>query len=395
MAPVALGTVGVAVAGAGWFGYAQSGLWHGGGSGSPATAAPQQVRDAAVASASIRDGAANVSPDTALTVTAPSGEQIGAVTLADATESVAGSVSADRRTWTSTQHLRGGAAYRLSVVTFDAQGGTGLSDETFTTSLPDNPLKIDLISPADGSVVGVGQPVVLAFTRPVTDRAAIESALEVQSTPPQTGHWSWMSASRVDYRPQKYWTPGTRVSVRMNLAGVDDGNGRYGTADKDFTFVVGRDQETTIDLRADRATVRRGGQVLRTFAVTGGMPGLDTWSGTYAVIDKSPDVRMDSRTAGLGDEYDIPDVKWDVHLTYSGTYVHSAPWSVGSQGIRNVSHGCIGTNPASAEWFFDSTLPGDIVQVINTPRTVAPGNGFADWQESWPHWLDGSALSQS
>ena len=196
----------------------------------------------------------------------------------------------------------------------------------------------------------------------------------------------------VDYRPQSYWAVGTKVNVRLNLAGLDDGSGRYGTADRKFSFTVGRDQETTIDLGSDRATVRRDGQTVGSFTVTGGMPGLDTWSGTYAVIDKSADVHMDSRTAGLGAEYDIPDVKWDVHLTYSGTYVHSAPWSVGSQGVRNVSHGCIGTNPASAEWFFDSTLPGDIVQVVNTRRQAAPGNGFADWQEPWPNWLDGSAL---
>jgi lipoprotein-anchoring transpeptidase ErfK/SrfK len=139
--------------------------------------------------------------------------------------------------------------------------------------------------------------------------------------------------------------------------------------------------------------VRRSGQVVRTFAVTGGMPGLDTWGGTYAVIDKAPDVHMDSRTAGLGAEYDIPDVKWDVHLTYTGTYVHSAPWSVGSQGVRNVSHGCVGTSPANAEWFFSTTLPGDVVKVVNSPRQVAPGNGFADWQESWSNWLAGSALA--
>jgi lipoprotein-anchoring transpeptidase ErfK/SrfK len=391
MAPVSLGTVGVAVAGAGWFGFAQSGLWRGGGSPGPATPQPQ-VRDVVVASASVPNGAANVSPDTVLTVTASPGHQIGAVTLADATESIPGTVSADGQTWTPTRHLRGGASYRLSVVTFDGQGGTGLRDETFTTSLPENPLKIDLVSPAAGATVGVGQPVVLAFTRPVTDRASVENALEVQSTPPQTGHWSWLSANRVDYRPQSYWAPGTKVSVRMNLTGVDDGSGRYGTADKDFNFTVGRDQETTIDLGSDRATVRRDGQTVGSFTVTGGMPGLDTWSGTYAVIDKAADVHMDSRTAGLGAEYDIPDVKWDVHLTYSGTYVHSAPWSVGSQGVRNVSHGCIGTNPASAEWFFDSTLPGDIVQVVNTRRQAAPGNGFADWQEPWPNWLDGSAL---
>lgn len=393
MTPVALGAVGVAVAGAGWFGYAESGLGRGGAGASGHAPPPLQARDAAAAKVSIADGATDVSPDTVPTVTAPQGDQIGAVTLADDTEAVPGTISEDGSTWTATRHLRGGTAYQLSVVTFSGQGETRLRDASFTTSLPDNPLKIDLVSPVAGSTVGVGQPVVLAFAKPVADRAAVESALEVQSIPPQAGHWSWLSASRVDFRPQGYWKAGTKVNVRLNLAGLDDGTGRYGTADRVFAFTVGRDQETTIDMRADRATVRRDGQVVRTFPVTGGMPGLDSWAGTYAVIDKSPDVHMDSRTAGLGDEYDIPDVKWDVHLTYTGTYVHSAPWSVGAQGLRNVSHGCIGTNPAAAQWFFDSTLPGDIVQVVNSPRAVAPGNGFADWTLSWPRWLAGSAVS--
>jgi lipoprotein-anchoring transpeptidase ErfK/SrfK len=121
-------------------------------------------------------------------------------------------------------------------------------------------------------------------------------------------------------------------------------------------------------------------------AVTGGMPGLDTWGGTYAVIDKSSDVRM------VGQGYDVPDVKWDVHFTYTGSYVHSAPWSISAQGVTNVSHGCVGTNPDDAEWFFDSTLPGDIIRVVNSPRTAALGNGFNDWQESWSSWQGLSAI---
>jgi lipoprotein-anchoring transpeptidase ErfK/SrfK len=388
MSPVALGSAGIVVVGAGLFGYAVGGFGDAPAPGGGTT----RAHEAAAAMASIPNGATGVSPDTALSVTAPPGERIGAVTLADKSEAVPGTVSADGRVWTSARHLRGGTTYDVSMVTVDGQGGTGLRNQSFTTSLPDDPLKIDQVVPDAGSTVGVGQPVVLEFTHPVTDRAAVESALEVRSEPPQTGQWSWMSADRVDYRPRAYWKPGTKVSVRMNLAGLNDGSGHFGVADRVFAFTVGRDQETTIDLRSDHATVRRDGQEVRTFPVSGGMPGLDTWGGTYAVIDKSADVHMDSETVGLGAAYDIPDVKWDVHLTYSGTYVHSAPWSVDSQGVRNVSHGCIGASPENAEWFFDSTLPGDIIKVINTPKNVEPGNGLADWQESWPQWLSGSAL---
>jgi len=400
LAPAALSVAGVAVFTAGWFGYSSgfergvlgpgSAEYAGADSAAAAHAVPPP---AAPANVSIADGATGVSPNSTVTVTAPPGEQVGAVELVYRTEAVPGIFSADHRTWTSSGPLRAGVSYDLSAVTMDSAGGTGLQESSFSTSRPDAPLRIDLISPADGSTVGVGQPVVLAFTQPIAaqDRAAIEQALSVSADPPQSGHWSWLSAARVDYRPQGYWQPGTRVTVRLAINGLSDGHGHYATADHDLSFSVGRDQETTIDLRSDEATVRRSGQVVRTFAVTGGKPGLDTWAGTYAVIDKSPDVHMDSRTAGLGDEYDIPDVKWDVHLTYTGTYVHSAPWSEGSQGVRNVSHGCVGASPTNAEWFFANTLPGDVVKVINSPRQVAPGNGFADWQESWPQWLAGSA----
>lgn len=413
MVPAAIGIAGTALAAAGWFGYTAArgdgalnlgsaagshgdgGLSLGSADGSRGAAAAQpEPAAAAPAAVSIPDGATGVAPDSTLTVTAPSGEQVGAVELTYQTEAVPGVFSADRRTWTASGQLRAGVSYALSAVTMNDSGGTGIQRESFTTSRPDSPLKLDLVAPADGSTVGIGQPVVVAFTRPVadTERAAIEQALSVSADPPQTGHWSWLSPSRIDYRPRDYWQPGTKVTVHLALDGLSDGHGHYGTADRDFGFTVGRDQQTTIDLKADQATVRRDGQVVHTFAVTGGMPGLDTWSGTYAVIDKSADVHMDSRTAGLGAEYDIPDVKWDVHLTYTGTYVHSAPWSVGSQGVRNVSHGCVGASPTNAQWFFSNTLPGDIVKVINTPRQVAPGNGFADWQESWDQWLAGSAV---
>ena len=399
LAPAALSVAGVAVFTAGWFGYSSS--FERGVLGQSAAdyadsiaAAQEAAPPAAPAAISVANGATGVSPDSAVTVTAPRGEQIGVVELVYRAEGVPGVFSADHRTWTSSGRLRAGVSYDLTAVTMNSAGGTRLQESSFSTSRPAAALGIDLISPADGSIVGVGQPVVLAFTRPIAaqERAAIEQALSVSAQPPQAGHWSWLSAARVDYRPQSYWQPGTTVTVRLALNGLGDGHGHYATADHGLTFTVGRDQETTIDMRADRATVRRSGQVVRTFAVTGGKPGLDTWGGTYAVIDKAPDVHMDSRTAGLGDEYDIPDVKWDVHLTYTGTYVHSAPWSEYAQGVHNVSHGCVGASPTNAEWFFANTLPGDIVKVVNSPRQVAPGNGFADWQESWPQWISGSAV---
>jgi lipoprotein-anchoring transpeptidase ErfK/SrfK len=382
MVPAALGAAGAVVAGAGWLGYARSG---------PAPAAVQPLPPgAAPAAVSIANGATGLAPGSRLTVTAPAGEHVGDVTVTDGVEVVAGVYNADRTQWTSAGHFRAGAHYAVTAVTLDRQYGTAIQHESFSTAQATNTMQVEVVAPADGSIAGVGEPIVLSFPDAVADRAAIEQAMTVVSTPPQTGHWSWLSQTRVDYRPQAYWKPGTKVAVHLALNGLDLGNGQYGAADRDLGFTIGRDQETVVDLASHHATIYRDGQSVRSFPITGGMPGLDTWGGTYAVIDKSPVVHMDSETVGLGNAYNL-DVQWAVHLTYSGTYLHSAPWSEGAQGVSNVSHGCIGASPGNALWFFDSTLPGDVVKVLNSPRQVAPGNGFTDWQESWSQWLQGSA----
>jgi lipoprotein-anchoring transpeptidase ErfK/SrfK len=110
------------------------------------------------------------------------------------------------------------------------------------------------------------------------------------------------------------------------------------------------------------------------------------------VMDKVPDIRMNSRTVGLGDAYDL-DVKWAVHLTTSGTYLHAAPWNAARIGNTNASHGCIGLTTSDARWFYDRVRPGDpVITTGSTGRTVKVGNGLGDWNLSYPQWKERSAL---
>jgi lipoprotein-anchoring transpeptidase ErfK/SrfK len=380
--PAALGAAGVVTVGAVWFGSMRTGASRAESRHAPPSAAPAKV--------SIADGTTGLAPGSALTVTAPPGERVGNVMVTDGTESVTGTYNANRTQWTSSEPFRAGAKYAVTAVTLSRGYGTGIKTTSFSTAKATSTMDVDVVAPADGSVTGVAQPVVLQFAQPVTNRAAIEQAMTVATVPPQVGHWSWLSSTRVDYRPETFWKSGTKISVQVGLGGLELAGGKFGTENRTVNFTVGRDQETVVDLASDKATVTRDGQTLRTFPITGGMPGLDTWGGTFAVIDKSPTVHMDSETVGLGDAYSV-DVQWAVHLTDSGTYLHSAPWSVGDQGEHNVSHGCIGASPENAEWFFDNTIPGDVVKVVHSPRQGNPGNGFADWNESWAQWLKGSS----
>ena len=341
------------------------------------------------------DGATGIRTEVPVSVTAQSGEKLAAVTLAAPDGSVVpGSLNPEGTVWTADSHLRTHTRYTLTATGLASDGAQVTRTSSFTTFAPDadNTLKFQTTAPQNGDLVGVGMPILVQFTHPVTDRAAVEKSLVVQTDPPQTGHWSWLSDARLDWRPENYWQPGTKVRVSLNLDGVPAGAGQYGGTDTSFAFTVGRKQLSVVDLSRHEMTVYQNGDAVRTMPVTGGKPGADTWGGTMAVIDKSSSVHMQSRTVGFGNEYDIPDVRWAIHLTYSGTYIHAAPWSVGSQGYANVSHGCVGLSTDRAAWFFANTLPGDLVQVVNSPKSVAPGNGYGDWQESWDQWLGGSAV---
>jgi hypothetical protein len=81
-----------------------------------------------------------------------------------------------------------------------------------------------------------------------------------------------------------------------------------------------------------------------------------------------------------------------MRVTYSGEFVHAAPWSVGYQGSANVSHGCVGMSTANAAWLYNLTHRGDIVDVSGSSRHMTLTNGYGDWTESFAQYKKGSAL---
>ncbi|MBS2535095.1 L,D-transpeptidase family protein [Catenulispora sp. NF23] len=361
----------------------------------PASATVQPVATPIPLTSVPTDGATNIRTEVPVSVTAQAGERLADVTLAAPDgAAIPGSLNPDGTVWTADDHLRTRTHYTLTATGVASDGTQVTRSSSFTTFAPgaDEQLKFQTTEPQNGDTVGVGMPILVQFTHPVTDRAAVEKALVVQTSPAQAGHWSWLSDSRLDWRPESYWQPGTKVQVSLNLDGVPAGAGKYGGADTSFGFTVGRKQVSVVDLSKHEMTVYQNGSAIRSMPVTGGMPGDDTWGGTMAVIDKNSSMTMTSQSVGFGDAYDIPNVRYAIHLTYSGTYIHAAPWSVGSQGYANVSHGCVGLSLDRAAWMFQNTIPGDLVQVENSPKTVAPGNGYGDWQENWNQWLSGSAV---
>ncbi|MDT5022834.1 MAG: hypothetical protein QOC88_2657 [Mycobacterium sp.] len=244
----------------------------------------------------------------------------------------------------------------------------GQNPEPFTGSPPFVP---PTFNPVNGATVGVAEPIIINFGRAIADRPMAEQAIHVSSTPPVSGKFYWLTPNQVRWRPLSFWPAHTAVHV--DAAGTQN------------NFVIGDALQATADDATHQLIVTRNGAVEQTFPMSMGMAagGHQTPNGTYYVLDKKAKVVMDSSTYGVpvnstyGYKVDVQDA---VQFDNSGDYVHSAPWSVGDQGKRDVSHGCINISPTNAKWFFTNFGAGDPIVVKNSVGTYSKNDGSNDWQ---------------
>ncbi len=324
------------------------------------------------------------------TVTVSGSGDVGALT---------GAIAGDGGKWKADDLLEPGTTYTVNASISGDDGELVTKKQQFTTqALSLSQQTYPSVAPLPGETVGVGMPVVVTFDVPVTDRANVEKNLHVTTAPEQPGTWNWLSDTEVHYRPKKYWKAGTQVDVNLDINGVDAGNGIYGQEDRDVQFQVGDAHIYKVDTKTDQMKVFSNGKLLRTIPVTTGQqPKFTTRSGIKIIIEKFDSKRMNSETVGIpvdsSDGYDIDNVQWAMRVTYSGEFVHAAPWSVGSQGVSNVSHGCTGMSTSNADWLYHMTLRGDVVDYTGTDRSIEPGNGYSDWNLSWAEYKQGSALA--
>jgi lipoprotein-anchoring transpeptidase ErfK/SrfK len=345
--------------------------------------------------ANVQRGATAVPVDRRILVTADSGT-LTSVAVTSRSGTIPGKLSADRKTWTAGTLLEPGTTYTvISQATVD--GGTSIKRTTrFTTAgLTLDQQTYPSIAPLSGQTVGVGMPVIVTFDVPVTDHASIEKHLHVVSQPAQKGSWHWISNTEVHWRPAKYWKAGSTVTVNADINSVPAGNGIFGQLDRTIQFHVGAAHVYKVNTRTDQMQVFSNGKLLRTLPITTGQqPQYTTRSGTKVIIEKFPSKDMNSETVGItgADAYNIKGVQWAMRVTYSGEFIHAAPWSVADQGHANVSHGCTGMSTANADWLYHMTNVGDVVQYTGTDRPMELTNGYGDWNESFAQYRLGSAL---
>jgi len=217
---------------------------------------------------------------------------------------------------------------------------------------PSADLTVTAILPATGEVVGVAAPIEVTFAEPVSNLTRAEQSVSITSNDTPTGKFTWLSNQELQWVPDTFWPAHAPISVTA---------GGFKTDFETGSKVVG-----VADVDAHTFTVSIDDVVARQMPASMGKPKHPTPIGSFTAMAKEKSVVMDSRTIGIplsdpeGYKLTVADA---VRITSGGVYVHSAPWSVGSQGYANVSHGCINLSPDNAAWYFDTVRVGDPVTV--------------------------------
>ena len=336
----------------------------------------------------VENGETGVEPAEPIKVTAAAGLDSVSMTNESGKE-VEAEFNDDKSEWTTTEPLGYGRTYTVEARDTDGQKLVS----SFTTLSPDATVHAYL-GPLDGATVGVAQAVTIRFDTAIKDTKAVEDLIDVETSNGTDGAFFWLDPYEVRWRPKEYWEPGTEVSVKANIAGHEMGEGLYGAQDSETHFTIGDKVEAVVDNDDKMLRVYANDELVKEFPVSLGTDGTyDTPNGTYVVGDEHEKLTMDSRTYGLALDaggYVTP-VDYATQLSYSGIYVHSAPWAIGALGSYNQSHGCINASYDNAKWFQDYVKRGDPVVVKNTAgATLTPYDGLGYWNLDWEQRSGGS-----
>ncbi|GAA4682644.1 L,D-transpeptidase [Phytohabitans rumicis] len=360
----------------------------------------QQKEDGAKSVATITGPTADakdVPASTAISFTTENASGDPTVELKDASgEAVKGALQADG-TWLPDGVLDYGATYTATVTATDADGKKATATSIFTTmAKPSKQVRVTSFL-GDGQVVGVGMPLIVRFSRAIPEdyRDDVQRRLIVQTTPVQEGIWHWTSPTEVHYRPKQFWQTGTKIYYKMQTGGLPMGDGYFGRADVTVDVKIGPSLIMTVDNKTKKMTVTKDGKVIKTIPVSLGKKSTPSSSGTMVVIEKQRKTVFDTMDDPNPANRYRTDIEYAQRLTWSGQFIHAAPWSEGVQGRTNVSHGCVNVSMAMGRWLFDQTHIGDPITVKGTEDKLKNGNGWTDWNMSWDEYVKGSALPQN
>jgi lipoprotein-anchoring transpeptidase ErfK/SrfK len=330
------------------------------------------------------NGTRDADPSAGITVTAARGT-LRTVSVRSRGSAVSGELSDGGKVWHSRWTLNVSQDYTVRA-TASGSGAVTVTSR-FRTLTPSNTFRTEIFE-GYKQTYGVGMPVILTFSQPITDKAAVERSLQLTTSAPVVGAWYWDGSQTLDFRPRDYWPAGTTVSFTGHLNGVQGAPGMYGTHTLTQTFDIGASLIAIGNTRTHHTQIYYNGKLRYNWPISSGKPGDATPDGSYLTIEKENPVRM------IGPGYNLL-VPWSVRFTFSGDYYHDAYWSVSEQGFQNVSHGCVNLSPAHAKTYYKLAIPGDPITIVGSPKAGTRDNGWTEWFLSWREYLRGSALHEA
>jgi lipoprotein-anchoring transpeptidase ErfK/SrfK len=342
--------------------------------------------------------AGNVVPGQPVVVSAANGT-LQSVTVTAGDKTLAGQLDTDQHTWRSTGDLAYGQTYTITVSVADSTGTSTQQTSSFTTIKPASTTSVvfqanALAALKTGATYGIGQIPIVRFSHVVGDKSAAEQAVKITTSPSVDGKFFWLDKQTLHWRPEKYFAPGTKISIDVTLLGVNLGNNVYGAGNASTHYSIGASHIAIVDSNTHYMQVFVDGQMVKNMPCSIGKGGYTkgadgkpidffTRTGPHVVLEKDDVVRMTSASYGITDKNDPnyydESVRLCVRISYSGEFTHLADWNIPDHGHRNTSHGCVNLDPADAKWMFDNWIVGDIVDVHNTPVPLPVWDGLGDW----------------
>jgi lipoprotein-anchoring transpeptidase ErfK/SrfK len=339
------------------------------------------------------NGSRGVNPSRGITVTATKGK-VTNVTVTTSGDPVTGTLSGGGKKWHSAWTLNASQTYTVTATGTDASGQKITTTSRFRTLTPPSTFQTEIFE-GSNQTYGVGMPIMLIFSQPITNRAAVERSLELTTSKPVIGGWYWDDSEHLYFRPRDYWPANTTVGFDGHLNGVEGARGVYGAADLTQTFNIGDSIIAVASTTTHRTQIYLNGRLAYQWPISTGRTTLPTPDGTYLSVEKAHPVRMigggPPGSAGYYNEL----VNYAVRFTFSGDYYHSAPWSVVNQGTSNVSHGCVNLPPAAAVTYYNLSIPGDPITVTASTAAGKWDDGWTEWFLTWSQYLKGSALDKA
>ena len=351
---------------------------------------------ASLAAADIRitpaNGSKQADPAAGITVNARKGTLTSVVAHQSGT-TVPGTMSQDSRSWHTQWTLATEQSYTVTASARVPGQGTLTRTVSFRTLTPGNTFHTQIFE-GYNQTYGVGMPIMLTFSEPITNKAAVERSLQLTTSTPVTGAWYWDGDEHLNFRPGNYWPSGTKISFTGHLAGVEGAKGTYGAANLTQSFNIGDSVIAVTSATAHQTKIYINGALKYTWKASTGKASTATPNGTYVSVEKENPVRMIGGTKGTPGYYNEL-VPYSVRFTFSGDYMHDAPWSVGDQGSSNVSHGCVNLSPTDSKIYYDLAITGDPITVADSTKAGKWDDGWTEWFLSWTDLVKGSALHQA